>query len=123
MKQRSYTETVIDPVKKSSKKIKIATKSLTLDEIENKMIELAATETNDVLTLMMNEKKIAMLEKVANFKLHRLQLKDLEKQPDAIEEVKPLEIVFVDGQTESQQERIERIDNEILSNRTNNNNA
>lgn len=122
MKQRSYTETVIDPPKKSSKKTKIATKSLTLDEIEEKMIELA-TQDGDVLQTMMNEKKIAMLEKVANFKLHRLQLKDLEKQPDAIEEVKPLEIVFVDGQTESQQERIERIDNEILSNRTNNNNA
>lgn len=121
MKQRSYTETVIDPPKKVGKATKKAAKSLTLDEIEEKMIELA-TQDGDVLQTMMNEKKIAMLEKVANFKLHRLQLKELEKQPEEID-VKPLEIVFVDGQTESQQERIERIDNEILSNRTNNNNA
>lgn len=123
MKVKVMTQTIINPPKKVGKATKKAAKSLTLDDIEEKMIKLASVETNDVLTLMMNEKKIAMLEKVANFKLHRLQLKDLEKQPDAIEEVKPLEIVFVDGQTESQQERIERIDNEILSNRTNNNNA
>ena len=119
MKVQVMTETKMKKEVKASRK---GAKSLTLDEIEEKMIELA-TQDGDVLQTMMNEKKIAMLEKVANFKLHRLQLKELEKQPDAIEEVKPLEIVFVDGQTESQQERIERIDNEILTNRTNNNNA
>lgn len=122
MKTKVMTQTVIDPPKKVGKKTKNVAKTLTLDEIEEKMIELA-TQDGDVLQTMMNEKKIAMLEKVANFKLHRLQLKELEKQTNVVEEVKPLEIVFVDGQTESQQERIQRIDNEILTNRTNNNNA
>ena len=116
MKVKVMTQTVIEPPKKVGKATKKAAKSLSLDEIENKMIELAATETNDVLTLMMNEKKIAMLEKVANFKLHRLQLKALEQQPQEVD-VKPLEIVFVNSDTEEQQARIDRIDNEIKEKR------
>jgi len=112
MKQRNYTETVIDPVKKSSKKIKIATKSLTLDEIENKMIELAATETNDVLTLMMNEKKIAMLEKVANIKMHRLQLKALEQSNEPVE-VQPIEVKFISSRTSDNLNRLEQIENGV----------
>ena len=97
-------------------------KALSLDEIEAKMMELATTDTDDVLTLMLNEKKLNMLEKIANLKMHRLQLKELEKQ-NVVVESKPLEIVFVKSDTEEQNKRIERIDNEILNKTTGNNNA
>lgn len=107
------TETKMRKEVKASRK---GAKSLTLDEIEDKMIKLAATETNDVLTLMMNEKKIAMLEKVANFKLHRLQLKALEQQPQEVD-VKPIEVKFINSKTEEQKARLERIENEIKESR------
>ena len=114
MKVQVITET--KPIKKKMGLSKSSIKSLSLDEIENKMIELACCDTDDVLTLMLNEKKMSMLEKVANFKLHRLQLKSLEQQPQEVD-VKPLEIVFVNSDTEEQQARIDRIDNEIKEKR------
>ena len=110
MKVQVLTETKI-----KSKKSQMTTKSvktLTLDEIEEKMMNLACCDTNDVLTLMLNEKKMNMLEKVANMKMHRLQLKALEQVNEPID-VKPLEVVFVDSGTEEQRARLERIDNEI----------
>lgn len=97
-------------------------KTLTLDEIEAKMMELATMDTSDVLTLMLNEKKLNMLEKIANLKMHRLQLKELEKQ-NIVTEVKPIEIKFISSKTPEQEARIERIDNEILNKTTGNNNA
>ena len=116
MKTNQFTETIIDPKKRVGKETRNAAKSLTLDEIEEKMMQLITDETTDVLQTMINEKKLGMLEKVANFKLHRLQLKDLEKQPEEVD-VKPLEIVFVNSDTEDQQARVDRIDNEIREKR------
>lgn len=110
------TETIIDPHKRVGKKTRNAAKVLTLDDIEEKMMELINDESTDVLQTMINEKKLGMLEKVANFKLHRLQLKALEQQPQEVD-VKPLEIVFVNSDTEEQQARIDRIDNEIKEKR------
>ena len=114
MKTVGYTETIIKPTGK--KKVVKISKSLSLDEIEEKMMELINDESTDVLQTMINEKKLGMLEKVANFKLHRLQLKSLEQQPQEVD-VKPLEIVFVNSDTEEQQARIDRIDNEIKEKR------
>ena len=51
----------------SSKDLKVPTKkevkNLTLDQIEEEMIKLATDNSNDILTMMINEKKIAMLDK------------------------------------------------------------
>ena len=88
-------------------------KTLTLDEIENKMVEIAMSDSNDPLTTMINEKKIAMLEKVANVKLRRLQLKALEQQPQPIN-TEPITVKFVSSKTMDQQARLERIDKEII---------
>ena len=111
------TETIIDKPKGwASKQTKRAAKVLSLDEIEKEMDQLVSEETTDVLQVMINEKRLSMLEKVANFKLHRLQLKALEQQPQEVD-VKPLEIVFVNSDTEEQQARIDRIDNEICEKR------
>ena len=120
MKVQVMTETKLK--KRKMELSKSSVKSLSLDEIENKMIELACCDTDDVLTLMLNEKKMSMLEKVANMKMHRLQLKELEKTNETVD-VKPIEVKFISAKTQEQELRIERIDNEILSKRTGNNNA
>ena len=120
MKVQVITET--KPKKKQMELSKSSIKTLSLDEIENKMIELACCDTDDVLTLMLNEKKMSMLEKVANMKMHRLQLKELEKTTEPVD-VKPIEVKFISAKTQEQELRIERIDNEILNKRTGNNNA
>ena len=90
---------------------------LTLDEIESQMIAYARDDTNDPLIIMMNEKKISMLEKIANLKLRRLQLKELEHNSEEVNAVEPLEIRFVSSKTREQQSRLEKIDREILDGR------
>ena len=122
MKVEVVTETEMKVKNRRMTVSSASAKSLTLDDIENKMVQLAMDETTDVLQTMINERKIAMLEKVANLKIHRLQLKELEKQ-NVIADVKPLEIKFISSKTKEQEERIERIDNEILSKTTGNHNA
>ena len=101
---------------KINKEVRSSEKVLTLDQIEEKMIELATSSTTDVLEMMMNEKKIAMLEKVANLKMHRLQIKALE-QDNKVVEVTPLEVKFISSKTEEQKARLEKIDKEICESR------
>ena len=97
-------------------------KSLSLDELEDEMTAIAMDDTQDILKIMVNEKKLGMLEKVANFKMHRLQLKALEQSNEPVE-VQPLEVKFISAKTDEQKERLERIDSEILANRVGNRNA
>ena len=92
-------------------------KSLSLDEIENEMTAIAMDDTQDFLKMMVNEKRLGMLEKVANFKLHRLQVKALEQNEEPIE-VKPLEVKFISSKTNEQMERLERIENQVRDGRT-----
>lgn len=92
----------------------VEAKSLTLDEIEARMIAIVDDDSDDVIKSMINEKKISMLEKVANLKLKRLQLKALE-EGNRIDTVEPITIKFVSSNTEEQKARIERIDSEILN--------
>ena len=110
MKVQVITET--KPKKKQMELSKSSIKSLTLDEIENKMIELACCDTDDVLTLMLNEKKMSMLEKVANMKMHRLQLKELEKTTEPVE-VQPIEVKFISSRTNDNLNRLEQIENGV----------
>ena len=101
---------------KRNKAVREADKVLTLDEIEQKMVDLAMCDTDDIMTMMVNEKKIAMLEKVANLKMHRLQIKALE-QDNKVVEVTPLEVKFISSKTEEQKARLEKIDKEICESR------
>ena len=114
MKTVGYTETIIKPTGK--KKVVKIPKSLSLDDIEEKMMELINDDSTDVLQTMINETKLGMLEKVANFKLHRLQLKALEQQPAEVD-VKPITVQFISAKTDEQKNRLERIDREILEKR------
>ena len=98
-------------------KTKRASKILSMDEIEEKMMELASEDTNDPLKVMINEKKLAMFEKVANFKIHRLQLKELEKQTQQVTQTQPITVKFIGSKTENQVSRLERIDKEIQEKR------
>ena len=95
---------------------------LSMDEIEEKMMDLASDETNDPLKVMINEKRLSMYEKIANFKLHRLQLKALE-QAEKVTEVQPITVKFIGSKTEDQVARLERIDKEIQEKRTGTPNA
>ena len=88
-------------------------KSLSLEEIEQKMIEIATDNTDDIIKAMINEKKICMLEKVANFKIKMIQLKAMEQQ-NVINAVEPLTVKFISSKTQDQQSRLERIDKEIV---------
>ena len=91
----------------------VSPKSLTLEEIERKMVEIACDDTGDnIVRSMINEKKISMLEKVANLKIKMIQLKSLE-QP-VVQEAEPITIKFVSSKTVDQQARLERIDKEIV---------
>ena len=97
-------------------------KILSMDEIEEKMMDLASDETTDPLKIMINEKRLSMYEKIANFKLHRLQLKALE-QAEKVTEVQPITVKFIGSKTEDQVARLERIDKEIQEKRTGTPNA
>lgn len=108
------------PEKKRNKKITriadaeiVDRKSLTLEQIEQKMIEIATDPTTDIIQSMINEKKISMLEKVGNFKIKLIQLKALEQQQTAIE-TEPITVKFISSKTQDQQARLERIDKEII---------
>lgn len=103
-KPRSVIE-VVDVERKSAK-------SLSLEEIENRMVELATSETTDIVQNMINEKKLEMLEKVANFKFKRLQMEQLENANKQIE-MQPITVEFIDSNTVEQAERLKRIDAEI----------
>ena len=94
----------------------VAAKVLSLDEIEEKMTQIALDDTTDFVKMMLNEKKLAMLEKVANIKMHRLQIKALEQSNEPVD-VKPLEVKFVNSKTEEQKARLERIENEVKESR------
>ena len=115
---------VIDkkPKKRISSKVlrvpkKKEVKNLTLDQIEEEMIKLATDNSNDILTMMINEKKIAMLDKVASLKINRLRLNQLEQMTEQPAETKPLEVHFISSRTEEQKTRLDRIDKEIIENR------
>lgn len=121
--ERRYKDSrVVEVVEVKDANSKPKTKISSLDDIEKKMIELAALDSNDPLLVMMNEKKIAMLEKVANLKLKRLQLQELEKQ-NVTTEVQPIQIEFVNSSSDGQLARIDNIDKDILGRRSGGNNA
>ena len=106
-------EVVIEPNRKSIKEV---SKVLTLDQIECEMVKLATDDDVDLVQIMLNEKKIAMLEKVANLKMNRIRLATLEQAAanTTPTEVKPLEVHFISSKTEEQRLRLERIDKEII---------
>lgn len=94
---------------KPNKEVRANDKLLTLDDIEKKMIKLATSETDDLVKMMINEKKIAMLEKVANLKIHRLQLKQLEIEAIPVE-TKPIQVEFIDATTPNCQNRVQQME-------------
>lgn len=95
-------------------------KSFTLEELEAKMMELADVENASPTTILINEKRIGMYEKIANLRMRRLQLQELLKEQQVAEiEAKPITVQFISANTNDQVKRIEQIDNDILSKTTN----
>ena len=106
-----------NPIKEYKDRIEVIdSKTLTLDQIEEKMVELVCNPSNDIVVNMINERKISMLEKIANLKLKRLQLKSLE-EAQTVTETKPITVKFISSNTDDQKARLERIDKEIIEQR------
>lgn len=97
---------------KPNKAVRQADKVLTLDEIEQKMIELATSPTDDIMEMMINEKKIGMLEKVANLKMHRLQIQELERAA-APTEIAPIEVKFIDSNNSETNNRVVEMESKL----------
>lgn len=95
-------------------------KSFTLEELEAKMMELADVENASPTTILINEKRIGMYEKIANLRMRRLQLQEILKEQQVAEiEAKPITVQFISANTNDQVKRIEQIDADILSKTTN----
>jgi len=96
--------------------------SLTLDEIEMLLDKYAQIHCTSLTDSQLINDEMERLEKSANFKFKRLQLKALEQANEPVD-AKPLEVHFISSNTEEQKARLEKIDNEILASRTGGNNA
>lgn len=116
MKTKTSTTTKPRATVEVITKPKEAARILSLDEIEEKMIAIACDDTTDFVQMMLNEKRMNMLEKVANIKMHRLQLKALENQ-GVVNEVKPIEVKFISANTNDERARIEHIETEVRESR------
>ena len=115
--KKNKVEVITPEEMKSIKKItRSSVETLTLDDIEQKMVKLATDESADFTQILENERRIAMLEKVANLKMNRIRLAALEQAAanTTPTEVKPLEVHFISSKTEEQRLRLERIDKEII---------
>ena len=117
---------LLKTTKKNKAKVEIVneipTEPLSLDQIEKLLEEKAQTKCSGLTASTLLNDEMERLEKLANFKLRRLQLKALEQANEPID-VKPLEVHFISSNTEEQKARLERIDGEILASRTGGNNA
>lgn len=116
MKTKTSMTTISKATVEVITKPKEAARVLSLDEIEEQMTQIALDDTTDFVKMMLNEKKLAMLEKVANIKMHRLQLKALEQSNEPVD-VTPIEVKFISSKTQTEQERIARIDSEVRESR------
>lgn len=113
-KERNEMKAEIEIVEKPkrNKAVREADKVLTLDEIEQKMVELAMCDTDDIMTMMINEKKIAMYEKVANLKMHRLQIQELERASAPVE-IAPIEVKFIDSNNVDTNNRVAEMESKL----------
>ena len=113
-KERNEMKAEIEIVEKPkrNKQVREADKVLTLDQIEQKMVELAMCDTDDIMTMMINEKKIAMLEKVANLKMHRLQIQELERASAPVE-IAPIEVKFIDSNNVDTNNRVAEMESKL----------
>jgi len=94
----------------------IPIESLSLDQIERLLEQKAQTKCSGLTASTLLNDEMERLEKVANFKLKRLQLKALEQNNEPVD-VKPIEVVFINSKTEEQKARLERIENEVKESR------
>ena len=84
-------------------------KTMSLDQIENEM-EKCCQETEP--TKMFFAEK-SMLERLANFKLKKLEL-DIKRESEVVAAAEPITVEFIDGKTPEQEQRLKKIDEEIL---------
>ena len=95
--------------------------SLTLDEIEMLLDKYAQIRCTSLIDSQLINDEMERLERSANFKFKRLQLKALE-QSNVVKETEPIVVEFVDPSEDSKKELIE-LENELIHSRGNQHNA
>ena len=85
-------------------------KKLSLDDIESEMESIAMDQ--DISKVFMNSQRMEMLEKVANFKIKRMQL-DIEKEKE-VEEASTITVNFTSSKTSNAQDRISKLEQEVI---------
>ena len=90
----------------------VSAKSLSLDEIERLLEEQAQIKCVSLTQSQMVNDNMERLEKLANFKLKRLQLKALEQSNEPVE-VQPIEVKFISSKTTAHLDQLEKIDREV----------
>lgn len=107
MKKERKTATV--KRKKAIEKAEKEIKKLSLDEIEAEMDKLAMT--TDMAKVFQCSQRMEMLEKVANFKIKRMQLdivkQETNKTPQAIK------VEFTSSDNATQNDRIEKLEESV----------
>lgn len=83
---------------------------LSLDQIEQEMERIAMN--SDSATIFLSSQRIDMLEKVANFKIKRMQL-DMIKEQSQSQKVEPITVNFTSSKTDEQVKRIAKIEETI----------
>lgn len=95
------------------------TKKMDLDDIETEMENIAMDQ--DISRVFINSQRMEMLEKVANFKIKKMQLQ-LEKERDTTQNG-IITVNFTSSNTSAQQERIESLDKQVREAKGKNNDA
>ena len=95
------------------------TKKLSLDDIENEMESIAMDQ--DISKVFMNSQRMEMLEKVANFKIKRMQL-DIEKEKE-VSAASTITVNFTSSKTSDAQDRISKLEQEVIESKGKSNDA
>jgi len=99
-----------EKMKEKNKKELTKAKKMSLDDIESEMEELA--RNTDVSKVFMCSQRMDLLEKVANFKIKKMQL-EINKEVSKQTSVQPITVNFTSSNNEEQKMRIERIENSV----------
>ena len=120
---------ILDSLKRKEKKVMVnkkkaqteyeKTKKLSLDDIENEMESIAMDQ--DISKVFMNSQRMEMLEKVANFKIKRMQL-DIEKEKE-VSAASTITVNFTSSKTSDAQDRISKLEQEVIESKGKSNDA
>ena len=89
-------------------------KSLSLDQIEDAMVE--CIKCKEISKIYLMSQRFSMLKDLAAFKLKRAEI-EASKQQDNAAANEPLQIVFVDSNTDDEKKRVEKLESNVRESR------